>query len=496
MMSERSIAKRSERGGVHLGTLLRDLPGEILHDVIVKAQPSSPHIQFTLSHVNHFFRTFVITSPLLWSKVNFWYPLSMTSLYLVRSAEAGLDVVADRGEAPSPTPVIAAKEQTKAKAFYKLLRPHRHRIRSLRVRGFTSLSWEAENQDGDQAPQTEGVPDHFLWSPLLCSLEYLDLGFTTWEGKEFPGLPVITNLRELRLSGPCTPSIFSLISNSLKHLTLNIPQLTLPVLKNILSSTPSLESLTFSTVHLQPPSDISDYPVDFQSLKSLSINGSPPETIHRLLQLIACPNLQDLHLHLTGKQNPAYHSESNFYRIFHPVDATQLQLFHKPQYQIQKLDIVSCEADPVVLETTLDSLPGLKHLRIASAALTNAHLEVLVVKAPSDGASAGIIRCPHLTSLILDNEHTVSSIVVRRIVQSRKDASIPLRSVTLCGFDVLRVFSEDLDVIRKSGVDLTVSVLAEHEVVESDDSDWSSSWSGEEDLEDELASGDEEVLDR
>lgn len=419
----------------------------------------------------------------------------MTSLYLVRSAGAGLDVIADRGAAPSPTPVIAAKEQTKAKAFYKILHPHRHRIRRLRVQGFTSLLWEAVNRDGDQLSQADGFPDHFLWSPLLCSLEYLDLGFTTWEGEEFPGLPVIINLQELRLSGPCTPSILSLVSHSLKHLTLSIPQLTLPTLKNILSSTPSLERLTFSTLLLEPPSDISDYPVDFRSLKLLSINRSPPETIRRLLQLIACPNLQDLRLHFTGELNLADSNET--IRYFHPVDVTQLQLFHKPQYQIQKLDIVSCEADPVFLETTLDNLPGLKYLRIASAALTNAHLEVLVVKAPTDGASSGIIRCPHLTSLILDNEATVSSIVVRRIVQSRKDASIPLQSVTLCGFDILRVFSEDLDVIRKSGVELTVSVLVEDEVVESDkDSEWSSSWSGEEDLEDELASGDEEVLGR
>ncbi|KAG8958635.1 hypothetical protein FRC00_002501, partial [Tulasnella sp. 408] len=245
-----------------------------------------------------------------------------------------------------------------------------------------------------------------------------------------------------------------------------------------------------------PPSDISDYAVDFQSLKLLSINGSPPGTIHRLLQLIACSNLQDLHLHLTGERKLTYSSESSFYRTFHPVDVTQLQLFHKPQYQIQQLDIVSCEADPVFLETTLDNLPGLRSLRIASAALTNAHLEVLVVKAPSDGASSGIIRCPHLTSLVLDNEPMVSSIVIRRIIQSRQDASIPLGSVTLSGFDVVRVFAEDLELIRNSGVDLTVSVFAEDEAVESDkDSEWSSSWSGEEDLEDELASGDEEILD-
>ncbi|KAG8961828.1 hypothetical protein FRC00_011092 [Tulasnella sp. 408] len=450
---------------------LWSLPVEILYDVILEAQRLDPHIHLTLSHVNQYFRNLVNTSPILWSKIDFWYPLSVASLYLERSAEADLDVSADRG-------LHSSKGYTEVVGFYHLLRPHRHRIRRLTLQAADPSWLEPVAQNLDQ-PNNEFTArqDHFLWSPMLCNLEYLDLGYSDWDSMEFPGQPVIKNLQELRLSGPCRESILFLVSPSLKRLTLNIPHLNLSKLKNTLSSTPSLQSLALVDVFLVPPSSESaDSPVDVQSLKSLSIIRSPPSTVQSLLRVITCPNLQRLYLHFTGEVNEA---RTGAYRVFDAIDVTQLQLFHKPHLEIRYLDLVSCEAEPAFLQKTLDGLPGLKHLRIASAALTDEHLETLVFK------GTGSKRCSQLTSLTVDNEPEVSSAVIRRIVQSRDEASIPLQSVKLRGFDSARISWEDVELIRSSGaVDLTITVFAEDEVIGSvEDSDWSSSWSSDEESE-------------
>lgn len=458
---------------------LWSLPVEILYDVILEAQKLDPHIHLTLSQVNQYFRNLVNTSPILWSKINLWYPFSVASLYLERSAEADLDVTADRR-----LHWLGDEENTEVVGLYDLLRPHRHRIRRLRLQAIDPQFLEAEAQNDDQ-PNAElpGRPDHFLWSPMLCNLEYLDLGFTDWESTEFLGQPAIKNLQELRLSGPCGESILLLASPSLKRLTLNIPRLNLSTLRGTLSSTPSLQSLALLDVSLVPPNPESpDSPVGLQSLKSLSIVRSPPSTIQTVLRVIAFPNLQRLYLHFTGEVNEA---RTSAYRVFDAIDATQLELFHEPHLGIRYLDLVSCEAEPAFLQKTLDGLPGLKHLRIASAALTDEHLETLVFK----GAAGE--RCPQLTSLIVDNEPEVSSAVIRRIVQSRGEASIPLQSVKLRGFDSARISWEDVELIRSSGtVDLTITVFAEDEVVGGvKDADWSSSWSSDEELEDDSAPG-------
>ncbi|KAG8944590.1 hypothetical protein FRC04_001713 [Tulasnella sp. 424] len=481
---------RSASEEPQLGVLLQRLPAEVIHTIILEAQRSDPHIHLTLSHVSQFFRTFVNASPLLWSKLDLEYPLSMLSLYLERSGEARLDVIAIHGLVSSPSSSLQLKGYTKAIAFYKMLHPHRHRIRRLRLERPTSLYRENHVQS-----LPSDLPDHFPWSSMLCNLEYLELGFRIWETEEYPDWPGVTYLRELRLYGEGALSIVPFVLASVTHLTLGRdPGLSLQTTKRHLASAPLLESLTFSDVTLSPPPpDVSNDRVEMNSLEFFSATRSTPSTVQLLLQTIACPNLQALHIHFTGEVNL---SSASVYRVFHPINVTELRLFSEPQYQIRKLDLVSCDAERGFLEATLENLPGLKDLRIASSALTNEHLEVLVVNASNNDTLPPTTRCPQLVSLTVDNEPAVSTTVIRRIAQSRNDASIPLHSVTLRGFDGARVFLDDLQSIRDSGViKLTVSVFTEDEAVDSEkESEWSSSWSTDEGSEDELASGDEDVI--
>lgn len=481
---------RSASEEPQLGVLLQRLPAEVIHTIIIEAQHSDPHIHLTLSHVSQFFRTFVNASPLLWSKLDLEYPLSMLSLYLERSGEARLDVIATQGLIPSRSSSLRLKEHTKAIAFYEMLQPHRHRIRRLRVQGPISFSPENPVQS-----LPRDLPEYFPWSSMLCNLEYLELGFRIWETEEYPDWPVVTNLRELRLYGEEALSIVPFVLASVTHLTLgHDPGLSLQTTKRHLASAPLLESLTFSDVTLiPPPPDVLNDRVEMNSLEHFSVTRSTPSTVQLLLQTIACPNLQALRIHFTGEVNL---TSTSIYRVFHPVNVTELRLFSEPQYQIRKLDLVSCDAEPGFLDATLENLPRLKDLRIASSALTNEHLEALVVHASHNDTLLPTTRCPQLISLTVDNEPAVSTTVIRRIAQSRNDASIPLHFVTLRGFDVARVFLDDLQSIRDSGVvKLTVKVFTEDEAVDSEkESEWSSSWSTDEGSEDELASGDEDVI--
>ncbi|KIO27531.1 hypothetical protein M407DRAFT_23220 [Tulasnella calospora MUT 4182] len=243
-------------------------------------------------------------------------------------------------------------------------------------------------------------------------------------------------------------------------------------------------------VNLKKPA--SNDTVTISSLTSLSGIRSPSDTIGHILETVAYGNFHELGLNFTGRE---VLRPSDAYRIFYPVDVTALQLFSAPLPQLRKLDLVSCEANPSFLETTLDYLPGLKQPRIASAALTNQHLKVLVVKTLINGDVLEPIRCPQLSFLTIENEPLIGSHTIRYIARSRNEASFQLKSVTLRGVDREKVFCEDLQGIRDSGVvNLKVMVFEKDQAIDGDDSESSSEWSTNQGSEDGLRSGDEDVI--
>ncbi|KAG8924749.1 hypothetical protein FRC01_011091 [Tulasnella sp. 417] len=355
-----------------------------------------------------------------------------------------------------------------------MLRPHRHRIQCLKVTAPTSHSWDREQQNPIQPPE-EPIEhfDHFLWSSMLNNLEYLELGFQTWEDRGHSQWPIATKLRDLRLYGPFPPSITFLISPSLKHLTIgDHPELSLKLVRDILLSTPALESLTLSNLSdplIEPDDLASNHAIPISSLKAFSVIGSSSHE----------PNWWMLHMY----RKPAGDW------------GTGIGAFTTPLPQIRKLDLVSWWGPPHLLENTLNRLPDLKELRIASSSLTNEHLKLLAVKILIPGDVERPIRCPKLTSLTIEWEPFIGSNIIRYIARSRNEASLPLRSVTLRAVDRKKVFWEDLQCIRDSGVvDLTVTVFDKDNTIDGEESEWSSVWSTDEESEDGLASGDEDVI--
>lgn len=54
---------------------LQDLPPEILVEVVLLAQATDRHVHFTMSHVDAARRADVKSTPLLWSQIDYRYPL-------------------------------------------------------------------------------------------------------------------------------------------------------------------------------------------------------------------------------------------------------------------------------------------------------------------------------------------------------------------------------------------------------------------------------------
>ncbi|KAG8968805.1 hypothetical protein FRB90_010793, partial [Tulasnella sp. 427] len=157
-LEDESISQVVHKNTSRLGVLLQRLPIEILYSIILHAQATDPHISFTMSQVNQYFRTLVNTSPLLWSTLNLMYPPPLTNLCLERSSNAHLDVIARDSSVGYTSTFIRRREIAKMLAFFEELRPHRQRIQRLTIDS-----------------SIRGLEDHFLWGSEFASLHYLEL---------------------------------------------------------------------------------------------------------------------------------------------------------------------------------------------------------------------------------------------------------------------------------------------------------------------------------
>ncbi|KAG8900353.1 hypothetical protein FRC00_013305 [Tulasnella sp. 408] len=71
---------------------LQDLPPEIITEIVLLAQTTDPHAHITISYVDATRRALVNSTPLLWSQIDYLYPMHMVYLYLERSADVPLRV--------------------------------------------------------------------------------------------------------------------------------------------------------------------------------------------------------------------------------------------------------------------------------------------------------------------------------------------------------------------------------------------------------------------
>ncbi|KAG9033224.1 hypothetical protein FS837_002529, partial [Tulasnella sp. UAMH 9824] len=197
-------------------------PAEILLEIVQLAQASNPHVHITLSHVDASLRAFVNLTPLLWSRVDFSYPMPVVHVNLERSADTLLKVTAlpphHSGLAHHPfLGGFKQEEYNKMMQFFRAL--HRN--------------------DG------QTVAHGFLWDGPMAKLDLLDLELVTWMWGGMKPIPPCDSIRELRLCGPWTKHYTPLFSARLKSLVMADYVAPFSRILNALKATPCLTSLTF-----------------------------------------------------------------------------------------------------------------------------------------------------------------------------------------------------------------------------------------------------------
>ncbi|KAG8900354.1 hypothetical protein FRC00_013306 [Tulasnella sp. 408] len=463
------------------------LPTELIYNVISFASQPNQHVHITLSQVNRFFRSLVNTSPLLWTKIDLAYPIPIISLYVERSVRSPLEIIADDGESAVMLQVVERQDRTSE--CLALLRPHRNRIHSIRVRDADAAFWGLDLRDMTRVPPPQPEPgDNFLWCSALCNLKALDLEFGDWYFYGSITIPPITNLRELRLGGPWSRPYLPLFSPQLQSLALADCLVELSVIMESLRCAPELEHLALSDLMIDSAAQADTTPVILHHLRCLSFIRCSTADTQTVLQRISLPVLSALTIHFTIEADGTGASPIN-----QVVDGSGVELFTRAQPTIQHLDIIAFPPNDTFLEVTLERLPGLRHLRIASASLRDDQLLLLSVGTVNEATMPRTL-CPQLTSITIENEFYITSKAIRRIVESRHAASIPLTTLTLRGLDGTKITSEDIESLAAYGItELVVDVFYPGFMGESDE-DLCSGSEEVESSEGDWLSGDEDVV--
>ncbi|KIO27555.1 hypothetical protein M407DRAFT_23241 [Tulasnella calospora MUT 4182] len=464
---------------------LQHLPPEILVEIALLAQASNPHAHITLSRVDTRLRAFVNSTPLLWSRVDLLYPLRVVQCYLEHSAEVLLRVTAlppaQIGSAYHPwLEDVKENENKRLKEFLCALRPHRHRILSLRLRS-DDLMFDVSGENEDQLPVYD-----FLWDGSMVGLELLDLELSiwTWEGtKVFRSY----HIKELHLHGSWTTDHLPLFTSSLKSLVITDDRAPFSKIFNALQAAPRLISLTLRDMSFTGIGEKKGSVLSLDHLESLSLLRIVGSAAEALFSCIVAPNLTSI----TLQWAKALHAIDDM------TDINQLQLFPVPQRSVRHLDLVTCEGGPSFFASVFQTFPGITHLRIASSNLSDEHLLPLAVRPSLHGRDGDCedgdfeTACPNLKHVTIDNEFNSITDVIRLIASPRHTSGIPLESVTLRGIpsdhDVFNGFMRLNDIIPK----LKIGELDSELDVYGDSDDCSISATSSEG---DWASGDDEVL--
>ncbi|KIO27550.1 hypothetical protein M407DRAFT_23236 [Tulasnella calospora MUT 4182] len=256
------------------------LPPEILVEIALLAQASNPHAHIALSHVDARLRAFVNSTPLLWSRVDFLYPLRVVDCYLERSTDNLLRVMAlpPLHVSSAHNPVLQdlkADENNKLKEFLGALCPHRHRILSLRLRS-DDLTFNVSGENEGQMPA-----HNFLWDGAMVELKLLDLELDAWTWEGMKVLPSY-RIKELHLHGPWTTDYLPLFSLSLKSLVITSDHTPFSQIFDALQAAPRLVNLALRDMSFTGIGEKKGPVLNLDHLDSLSlirIVGSAAEAL-------------------------------------------------------------------------------------------------------------------------------------------------------------------------------------------------------------------------
>lgn len=393
------------------------LPVDVLLQIFYLATTADPNIPLVLSSVDRQLRELTLSTPLLWSRINFvpsWGP-PKTHLFLSRSGTVPLKVSIDYDEK------LAYGKIGRTTSLLTALDPHRHRLRSFRACFADSLQLRST----------------LIWimSRPLPELNHLTVGYRNLlfhvDEDIIPELrpDAFPAIQTLRIHSLPLPKWVLLPNQRMTQMHLEGPLVIMPAeLRNVLLALPNLDSLCLRDIGtwlLLPEGGVPPVePVELPVLKKLEVLRLPCWFVESLAEFLKAPALN--WLSLTAGLGWDRHSKV--------INAILLN-----DYKLESLDICSFTLEVDDWKNLFQRMRYLRSLRIASCELLD---ECLVHLASW--------RCPNLSSLTIDNELYVSLAVVRMVLFTRlRNGGRALQSLCIRGIPEENAAEEDIDALRE-----------------------------------------------
>ncbi|KAG8916730.1 hypothetical protein FRC01_002894 [Tulasnella sp. 417] len=430
------------------------LPTELLYPIFKSVCSPRSLALFSpliLSHINSHFRSIVLDIPSLWSNIDDILPLPIAKLYLERSKNAPLEI-----RIGSDLDVTVEHEIIKLKRLFLYLGPHAHRIKTLKVITMSSsiiscverwmknmIPFDAlENLEYGccEAPQPSNG-DYLLRVAERCSL------------------------RELHLWSCPLDRLIETFPITLRRLQLTELAVSFEVLGRALECSPGLSVLALEDCEL-----FGDIQTIFtvEGLMDLQLTRIDSQFLARFPTLIHTPVLASLCVVAPSNTNTDWSPYNNDFLVNLAQSSKKILSAEICEYNLTATDWLSI----------CGHLPNLTHLRVRASYSSDDDLQPLAMAQ----------NLPELTSIILDNELRLTTLLVEQLARAHPK----LESIVLRGWDPSNVSADSVAVVNK--LVKTVFIETFKKAPEVDCSEESESDSSDSDSSDgSWLSGDEQV---
>ncbi|KAG9010368.1 hypothetical protein FRB93_004207 [Tulasnella sp. JGI-2019a] len=456
------------------------LPFDVLAEILLQGRKKDFRVPWNMAQVNKGLRTFVIGTPLLWTKIDIMYGLERVASHLERSQDALLDVCATYPPiTPYPDGVAAIKQ------FVELVKPHCHRIQRLEM-VFICRVWLEAAFPLIAEPSTRA--------------QILDVGLHNCYGFEEAGASSNKLIkgtdakgwqpRTLRLRGAPVwdmaggyGSFWSQVKTFEyleKHASVTPPSVYYEKFFGWLRCMQvTVESLTLGDFHFEDAASLSeasaselggrDGCLTLAALLNVKLMRVDALSIQRLWLRLDAPNIQSLtvdfvypgeYVRAGGKpQSPRF---------------IWLMEMLKSCTQLERLDVTNIQAHGSVWINILENATSLIYLRIANCQLEDhirlaleygvlntyevRHGDVTRAKVPVQVISH---LCPNLQHLVFDNNIDLPLQCVKDIVVSRNQAMKRdiIRTVVVRGIGWEYADEENSRELQKLSIDLVIEAI-------------------------------------
>ncbi|KAG9028684.1 hypothetical protein FRB95_006158 [Tulasnella sp. JGI-2019a] len=446
--SETKSEENTEEGTGTLGgdstfTLL-DVPAEVLWHILIFACGDDVNTTLATSQVCQQLRQTVVSSPLLWTRIDINFPVKRNILHMERSVDVpNLEVHASL----LPNYEMTVEEGVdRIERFWSLIEPEAHRIRDLHM-AFVHQEW-----------LRAAMP---ILAGSTHKLRFLDVGvhndfsireLPAWDGSTVSCQPRILRLRgrpgwdvQDRFWGRVEDFEYmdSRLDNSPSSEGLAVLFERLGLMQHV------LRSLQLSDLRFPREISIHGAPVAFTALTHLKVILVDDHGLQALWKLLQTPRLESLTIFFKRGRAAAWTDEP-------PEDNSFIFHIISNNPQLVDLDLTDFQLNPSQWSLLFERLPNIKRLRIAGSELQD-HTLISLYNSGGHQLDPAMpaYACPALIHLILENATYLRSDVVWDIVSVRHKYATSyggskLQSVVMRGVDMDHVREVDVRKIHST----------------------------------------------